>query len=189
MVQSCKESLKKVRKVLHTSVIYSHLFYILVCFVALYTKHYLVAFFAILTTVISIKHHSDMSNKIFSTADVITASISGILIFIYSIYIVWKHKIPIKNKTSNIIVTIIFIVITSLAFLFYYLARKSPLKSSISVDPDKGISGPIFVHNIQTEDEETCRDISYQINYIYYHTLWHIFGGIAGLFIIILITN
>lgn len=192
MVRSCKESLDKVLNVLHTSIIWSHVFYIIAAFIAFYTKHYAIMIIAIVITIASIIHHLNTANKLWGHIDFITASSGALLILIYSIIVIWSQKIPIVGDKLRVSLIILYLFITVFAIITYVLAHFNT--DGIVTDPVKGGAfGPVVtlpmsnMSNLNQTDSQECLDMSHQINYIYYHTLWHIFGGIAGIIIIIFI--
>lgn len=185
MVRSCKQSLKRVLEVLHTSVMWSHIFYMATGILALYTGHPSIAILSFVVTVVSMIHHADAANKFFGKADMVTATSSLIFILFYSIFIVWKKKMPIIGVKNRVAMIVMFIMITVFATLFFYLAHLTV--KNIQDDPIKGFIGPILTEEKEDPDAQECLDMSKQINYVFYHTLWHMFGGIAGMLIVIFI--
>jgi hypothetical protein len=153
--------------------------------IAIYTKQYIIAIISIIITFVSIMHHSDDSNVFFSHADLITASLGALFILFYSIFIVWRKKISIVNNKSRKSLIFLFILIVLMSFLFFYLAHFT-VKGLLD-DPDKGVVGPILTD--EDKDNKECLILSHQINYLFYHTLWHLFGGLAGVLIVIFISK
>ena len=191
MTKTCSDSFHEVMEVLHSNLLWSHIFYILTALTALYFGNYIICVITLVVTVISIMHHRDTSVKLWAKADAITATLSMLLISGFSIYIIIKKKIPIHKYKGKKAILALFIVITILAIVTFTLTKIPKKKQT---DPITGGGNTPLVTTIQDKDEDEeerkkCRKNALEFNYSFYHTLWHIFGGLAGVFIVILIST
>ena len=189
MTKICSYSFRQVMEVLHSNLIWSHIFYILTALTALYFGKYVIFTIAIILTIISIMHHKDTSVKLWARTDAITATLSMLLISGFSIYIIIKKKIPIYTDKGKKAILSLFIVITIIAITTFILTKIPKKKQT---DPITGGGNTPLVTTTKDKDEEErkkCRKDALEFNYSYYHTLWHIFGGLAGVFIVILIST
>lgn len=191
MTKICSDSFRQVMEVLHSNLIWSHIFYILTALTALYFGNYVIFTIAIILTIISIMHHKDTSVKLWARTDAITATLSMLLISGFSIYIIIKKKIPIYTDKGKKAILSLFIVIIIIAITTFILTKIPKEKQT---DPITGGGNTPLVTTTKDKDEDEeerkkCRKDALEFNYSYYHTLWHIFGGLAGVFIVILIST
>lgn len=188
MTKTCPDSFRQVMEVLHTNLIWSHIFYILTSLIALYFGNYVIFTMVIILTIVSIMHHIDTSVKLWARADAIIATLSMLLITGFFIYTIIKKKISIYTDDSKKYILFLFIIITIFAIITFILT-KIPKKNQ--TDPIIGNGNMFIVKTTREREKEIkkCGKYALEFNYSYYHILWHIFSGLAGVFIVILIST
>lgn len=179
---SCEKSLTELEKILHTLVVWSNIFYLLSAIFAFARGYYIFGIMITLLSVISTIHHSGLGNQnLWKNLDTLGANITGIIIFIYTLWYVIKNK-KYREKT-NIILFFIITILTIFTFIFYLFSQIEGRKGFN--DEQKGFTGPLLTQSALKAS--TPEQKSESILYLVYHTIWHMFGGIVGmLFFVIL---
>jgi len=193
--RTCEESIDDITEILHTLVVWSNIFYLLAAMVSFYGGHPVLGSIFLVIMVTSIIHHANcnfgVSERILSYADVSVATLGSLAILLYGLWFVFINRKMAIFKTKRTYMIGVFFVLLSLLALVAFGIATFAVKDINPEDPEHGVVGPI-VKAVRAGDEEKvnkeCYDRSRQIQYLLYHTVWHIMGGIVGVFFVTLIT-
>lgn len=192
--RTCEESLDKVAKILHTLVVWSNLFYLFAALIAFYGKHHLLGYIFLAITIISTIHHSNwnvvLGRKAWDYIDVATATGGSLAILVYGLWYVFINRELDIFKTKRTFMIGIFFVLLSFFALFAFGVATWVTKDEPVQDPDQGLTGPLAgaTADAQEKVHVECDIRSRQIQYLIYHSIWHVMGGIVGVFFVTLIT-
>lgn len=188
--EKCINSLNNIEKVMHTLVVWSNIFYILAAIMAFIGGYNILGILFLIVAVVSTIHHANLnfvlSQYIWGKLDVTIANIVGIGATIYASWYVIKNK-EYKDR-RNIVLYISIFVLTILSITAFALSHKSIKPKGLPQDEEKGFTGPIFA-DMKSTQEYTCEQKAKIIMYLVYHTIWHMLGGIAGMFLVLVIVK
>jgi hypothetical protein len=195
MTRTCEQSIDKVTEILHTLVVWSNVFYILAALISFYGGHKTLGIIFCFIAVISVIHHTNwnigFSSKTWGNIDVATATAGSLAILAYGLWFVFINRGLAIFKTRRTFMIGIFFVMLSLLALFVFGIALYSVKDIDPDDPEKGIFGPLTgamkAGNVKKANE-LCYKRSKQQEYLIYHTIWHMLGGIVGVFFVTLIT-
>jgi len=193
MVRTCAQSLNKITQILHTLVVWSNVFYLFAAIMAFMSGYNILGIIMILITAISTLYHINsnmfgISNKIWSVLDVTTATGGSIAILIYGIIFMFKNRgMDIFYTRRTFMIGFIFVILMAFSLLIFIVARLGVGKITPD-DPNKGLFGPL-IGATPDEIDEKCYTTSRQAEYLIYHTIWHLLGGVVGIIFMILITT
>lgn len=186
----CINSLNNIEKVMHTLVVWSNIFYILAAIMAIIGGYNILGILFLIVAVVSTIHHANLnfvlSQYIWGKLDVILANIVGIGAMIYASWYVIKNK-EYKDR-RNIVLYISIFVLAILSITAFALSHQSIKPEGLPQDEEKGFTGPIFA-DMKSTQEYTCEQKAKIIMYLVYHTIWHMLGGIAGMFLVLVIVK
>lgn len=188
--EKCINSLDNIEKVMHTLVVWSNIFYILAAMMAIIGGYKILGVLFLILAVVSTIHHANLnfvlSQYIWVKLDVTLANIIGLGATIYAIWYVIKNK-QYKDR-RNIVLYISIFILTILSITAFVLSHHSLKPENLPQDEEKGFTGPIFA-DIKSTQEYTCEQKAKIIMYLVYHTIWHMLGGIAGMFLVLVIVR
>ena len=195
MVRTCEQSIDRVTKILHTLVVWSNIFYLLAAGISFYAGHKTLGVIFLVIAIVSVVHHSNwnvgFSSKVWGDIDVGTATAGSLAILAYGLWFVFTNRQLAIFKTKRTFMIGIFFVLISLLALSAFGFALFAVKNVTPDDPERGIIGPLTAA-IQSGDNKKADDLcdkrSKQITYLIYHTIWHMLGGIVGVFFVTLIT-
>jgi hypothetical protein len=171
-------ALKDVNKVLHTWAVWTNLFFLPVAIAAFYKKLPLLGIGVLAVFVISMLYHTIPHTPIFKTADILLTNSVGIMFLIYMGIGIKKGQFK-----SNIIMKVAFIL-WSVSMLFFSLATYfSDYKQGS--DPHSGFLGPVLAAQRLEPTKDYCRKVKDINMYLFFHTIWHILGGITATLIVL----
>ena len=186
----CINSLNNIEKVMHTLVVWSNIFYILAAIMAIIGGYNILGILFLIVAVVSTIHHANLnfvlSQYIWGKLDVILANIVGIGAMIYASWYVIKNK-EYKDRRYIVLYISIF-VLAILSITAFALSHQSIKPEGLPQDEEKGFTGPIFA-DMKSTQEYTCEQKAKIIMYLVYHTIWHMLGGIAGMFLVLVIVK
>jgi len=188
--EKCINSLNNIEKVMHTLVVWSNVFYILAAIMAFIGGYNILGILFLIVAVVSTIHHANLnfvlSQYIWGKLDVTIANIVGIGAMIYASWYVIKNK-EYKDR-RNIVLYISIFVLAILSITAFALSHQSIKPEDLPQDEEKGFTGPIFA-DMKSTQEYTCEQKAKIIMYLVYHTIWHMLGGIAGMFLVLVIVK
>ena len=188
--EKCINSLDNIEKVMHTLVVWSNIFYILAAMMAIIGGYKILGVLFLILAVVSTIHHANLnfvlSQYIWGKLDVTLANIIGLGATIYAIWYVIKNK-QYKDR-RNIVLYISIFILAILSITAFVLSHQSLKPENLPQDEEKGFTGPIFA-DIKSTQEYTCEQKAKIIIYLVYHTIWHMLGGIAGMFLVLVIVR
>lgn len=193
MVRSCEQSLNKLTDILHTLVVWSNVFYVFAAAIGFMSGHNIIAVIMLTIAVISTVYHTRLnvagvSNKVWGHVDVVTAFVGSCIILVYGVYVVVSNReLSLLKSRRTITIGIVFIIMAVVSIAIFILARIS-LGGVDPEDPDKGIIGPLVGDSDVDNIKKKCYTRFRQAQFLVYHTIWHILGGIVAIFLSILIT-
>ena len=197
MVRTCEQSIIKLSKICHTLVVWSNIFYILAAIVAFYTGHRAIGVIFLIIATTSVIHHSNkddgLKTSIWGKIDSATTTAGSLAILIYGVWQIFvkrKHDVLKSKRTFMIGIVFVFLALLALVIFGFAMTITSGLKTN---DPTKGVCGPLsdaarLGTAVVNKNDQTCYTRSLQTQYLIYHTIWHMLGGIVGIFFITLIT-
>jgi hypothetical protein len=172
-------------------------FYLFAATVSFYTGHHILGAIFLTIAVTSVIHHSNrddgLSPSTWGKIDVAMATIGSLIILIYGIWKIFvnrKHDVLKSKRTYMIGVVFVLVALLALTIFGFAGTITSGLKTS---DPNRGLTGPLSDATAPgsvpgVDINQICYDRSLQTQYLIYHTIWHILGGIVGIFFVTLIT-
>jgi hypothetical protein len=158
-----KNSVKSIKRLGDTLIIVSNVFFIIAALIS-YRKHPILGILFLLIAVISAIHHSGwnilLGEAAWGKIDVVFAIGGSFFIFVYGLYYIHRNShLEVFGTQRTFLIWLCSIIISVLA-MGMLIAAKCP---------------------------HTTNKECYTIQYLIYHSIWHILAGITGMFYAVLL--
>jgi hypothetical protein len=157
------KNIKSIERLGDTLIVLSNVFFLVAALIS--CNHPILAVIFLSIAVISTIHHSGwnvlLGKSVWGKIDVVFATIGSFVIFAYGLYYIHRNRhLAVFGTQRTFLIWVCGIILSVLA-IGMVIAAKCP------------------------HTNKEC----YNIQYIIYHSIWHILAGIAGMFYAILLTS